>query len=84
VDIVIPQLDGGQEWSGGGGAAEEAEVARWLVDDGAQVAQGDEILELSLDKVNVAIEAPAAGMVRQSAQVGDIVGPGDVIGRIES
>jgi multifunctional 2-oxoglutarate metabolism enzyme len=82
VDIVIPELQGVQEWSSGDGV-DEAEIARWLVDDGAQVAQGDEVLELTLDKVNVAVQAPAAGVVRQSAQMGDIVSPGDVVGRID-
>lgn len=81
---MVPELQGVQEWSSGDGAVNEAEVARWLVDEGAWVAQGDEVLELALDKVNVAVEAPAAGVLRRSAQVGDIVSPGDVVGSIDA
>jgi len=40
---------------------EQATLARWLVEDGAQVSEGQPILEVETDKANFGIEANASG-----------------------
>ena len=53
---------------------EEGIVTRWLVDDGAAVTKGQEILEFETDKINAAVESPADGVLGGiAAQPGDIV-----------
>jgi pyruvate/2-oxoglutarate dehydrogenase complex dihydrolipoamide acyltransferase (E2) component len=81
-EFRLPPLQGVAEWSGGGEPT-EAEVAELLVDDGVLVEQGQQVLEVALDKVNMMVETPAAGTIRWQVQVGDIVAPGDLLGRIE-
>jgi len=82
IEIRVPELDSRGEMSGGSGVS-EAEISSWLSPDGSQVACGQEVLELVLDKVNVTIEAPAAGVLRHRAQPGDIVAAGEVVATIE-
>jgi pyruvate dehydrogenase E2 component (dihydrolipoamide acetyltransferase) len=43
----------------------EGTVIEWLVDEGAAVAVGDEILEIETEKVNNVFEAPVAGVLRR-------------------
>jgi pyruvate/2-oxoglutarate dehydrogenase complex dihydrolipoamide acyltransferase (E2) component len=57
----------------------EAVLARWLVDDGAPVAQGQPLYELETDKVTTEIEAPVAGRLRCIAQVGVTYAVGDPV-----
>jgi pyruvate/2-oxoglutarate dehydrogenase complex dihydrolipoamide acyltransferase (E2) component len=81
IAVELPPLDGSGEWSGG--AATEAEVARWLVDDGARVALGAPLVEVALDKVSVTVDAPAAGVLRREAAEGDLLVPGDLLATID-
>ena len=53
---------------------EEGAVTEWLVKEGAEVAKGDEILEIETDKINARVEAPAAGILG-----GIAAGPGDLV-----
>ncbi len=43
---------------------EEAEIVRWIVEEGAEVEKGDPVLEIDTDKVAYEIEANAAGTIR--------------------
>jgi pyruvate dehydrogenase E2 component (dihydrolipoamide acetyltransferase) len=52
---------------------EDAAVTAWLVEDGATVAAGDEVVEVETDKAQVVLEAPADGLLHHRAGVGDIV-----------
>ena len=54
----------------------EAEVVRWLVDDGAQVVAGQAIVELSTAKIVFEINAPRAGRLTHRAAAGDLVPAG--------
>ena len=38
-------------------------LIRWLVEDGAQVKEGQELLEIETDKTNFMVEAPAGGTI---------------------
>ena len=53
---------------------EEGAVTEWLVDEGAEVEKGQEILEFETDKINARVEAPAAGILG-----GIAAGPGDLV-----
>lgn len=75
VDVLVPK------W---GLTMEEADVVDWLCAVGASVTEGEEILELETDKATGAVEAPCAGVVvEQLVSPGDIVEPGQVVGRID-
>lgn len=54
VDIVMPQL---------GLTIETGILTAWLVEDGAVVAQDEPIAEISTDKVEHELVAPAAGVI---------------------
>jgi 2-oxoisovalerate dehydrogenase E2 component (dihydrolipoyl transacylase) len=41
----------------------EGEVARWLVDEGQEIAEDDPLVEIQTDKTTVEIPSPAAGKV---------------------
>jgi len=43
---------------------EEANILRWLVDEGAAVEKGDPVIEIDTDKVSYEIEANADGVIR--------------------
>ncbi len=64
-DVFIPKL---------GQTMETATITRWLVDDGAKVEQGQEILEVETDKAVFAVEATARGVLH----IGPYK-PGDVV-----
>jgi pyruvate dehydrogenase E2 component (dihydrolipoamide acetyltransferase) len=61
---------------------EEGTILRWLVEDGAEVARGDEIAEIETDKANMTYEADAAGTFQRVAAEGDTLPIGEVIARI--
>ena len=58
----------------------EGEIARWLVQEGQEVAEDDPLVEIQTDKTTVEIPSPAAGVVsRILAAEGDVVPVGTVI-----
>jgi pyruvate/2-oxoglutarate dehydrogenase complex dihydrolipoamide acyltransferase (E2) component len=82
MEFVLPPFPDVMEMSGGD-APTEAEVIEWLAAADSTVTVGDEIIEVALDKANIVIPAPAAGVLRHGAAPGDVVSPGDVLGVIE-
>jgi pyruvate dehydrogenase E2 component (dihydrolipoamide acetyltransferase) len=52
----------------------EGRLVEWLIDEGSEVAVGDEVAEVETDKLNGAVESPVAGVLRR--HVGS---PGEVI-----
>ncbi|MGD0574078.1 MAG: 2-oxo acid dehydrogenase subunit E2 [Anaerolineales bacterium] len=64
-EVFIPKL---------GQTMEQATLVRWLVEDGAKVEQGQEILEVETDKAMFTVEAAASG----SLHLGPYK-PGDVV-----
>jgi len=62
------------------GSVENVEVSEWVVKVGAVVADGDVLAEVSTDKVDTELEAPAAGrVVRLLVEDGDEVAVGTVV-----
>jgi pyruvate dehydrogenase E2 component (dihydrolipoamide acetyltransferase) len=58
----------------------EGEVARWLVQEGQEVAEDDPLVEIQTDKATVEIPSPAAGTVsRILVAEGDVVPVGTVL-----
>src|SRR5919199_431581 len=43
---------------------EEADIIRWLVQEGDEVDKGDPVLEIDTDKTSYELEAPASGAIR--------------------
>ncbi len=71
-EITVPQL---------GESIVEATVGRWLKQPGDQVAQGEALVELETDKVNLEVQAQEAGVLTEVRKAeGDTVGIGEVLG----
>ena len=71
VEILVPKL---------GLTMTEGTINEWLVEPGAEVAVGDVSLRLATDKVDVDVEAEAAGIFHPGAVAGESLEPGAVIG----
>ena len=69
--VTVPQLSISME---------DAKVSRWLVEDGAEVAAGQLVVEVETDKATVEIEAPGDGRLRIVAAEGEIVAVEGVLG----
>ena len=54
--------------------SDRGEIARWLVQEGQEVAEDDPLVEIQTDKTTVEIPSPAAGTVTRI-----MVGEGDVV-----
>lgn len=74
TDILLPKL---------GFSMTEAQIAEWLVADGAEVSEGDPLYLLEADKSTNEVEAPVSGTLRIIAEVGETYEVGTVLGRIE-
>ena len=75
--VIIPRLGSSDE-------SDEVRILRWLKDSGDRVKKGEGLLEVETDKVNVEIEAPDEGLLREvKAQAGDTVKFGAVVAIIE-
>ncbi|HUE26019.1 MAG TPA: biotin/lipoyl-containing protein, partial [Solirubrobacteraceae bacterium] len=74
VDIVTPT---------GGESVTEGTILEWTVKVGDSVKEGDTVVEISTDKVDMELPAPASGTITELLfSEGDTVSVGQVIGRI--
>lgn len=71
IDILMPQI--GMYMTSG-------VVARWLVEEGAEVKRGAGIVEIETDKATHTIEAAESGIVRRVAEEGAEVPCRGVVG----
>ena len=77
-EVIIPRLGSSDE-------SDEVRILRWLKEPGASVKKGDGLLEVETDKVNVEIEAPDDGQLKEiRAQAGDRVKFSAVVAIIEN
>jgi pyruvate dehydrogenase E2 component (dihydrolipoamide acetyltransferase) len=61
----------------------EGRLVEWLVDEGAEIAVGDEVAEVETEKINGVVESPAAGVLRRRvASAGDVIPVGGLLGVI--
>jgi pyruvate/2-oxoglutarate dehydrogenase complex dihydrolipoamide acyltransferase (E2) component len=62
VPLTVPHM----------GVVEEVVVIEWLVDDGARVFAGQEVVIVETEKAEVALEAPAAGTIDVTVTASDL------------
>jgi pyruvate dehydrogenase E2 component (dihydrolipoamide acetyltransferase) len=72
-EIVMPRLSD---------TMEEGTILRWLKDDGAQIARGEELVEIETDKATMTYESDQAGVLHVLAPVGATLAVGEVIARV--
>jgi pyruvate dehydrogenase E2 component (dihydrolipoamide acetyltransferase) len=61
----------------------EGRLVDWLVEEGAELQVGDEVAEVSTEKIDGVVESPAAGVLRRRvATVGEVVPVGGLLGVI--
>jgi pyruvate/2-oxoglutarate dehydrogenase complex dihydrolipoamide acyltransferase (E2) component len=76
-NVTVPRLGSSDE-------SDEVRVLRWLKRVGDRVENGEPLLEVETDKVNVQIEAPAAGVLKEiKAAEGDFAKCSAVVAVIE-
>jgi pyruvate dehydrogenase E2 component (dihydrolipoamide acetyltransferase) len=61
---------------------EEGTIVRWLVEDGAEVEVGTELVEIETDKATMPYESDVAGVLHIGAQPGDVLPVGAEIGQV--
>jgi pyruvate/2-oxoglutarate dehydrogenase complex dihydrolipoamide acyltransferase (E2) component len=76
ADVVFPKLSEQDP-------AAEGVLATWFVSDGDQVANGQLLGEVMVDKVSGEVVAPAAGRVRLLVAEEQAARQGDVIARVD-
>ncbi len=75
IEIKVPEL---------GESIVEATINRWLKQEGELVLEGEDVVELETDKVNLSVPAAQAGvLVKIMRSAGEDVEIGDVLGLIE-
>jgi 2-oxoglutarate dehydrogenase E2 component (dihydrolipoamide succinyltransferase) len=75
VEIRVPVL---------GESIVDATIASWLKHEGDAVQQGDPLVELETDKVNVEVPAEQDGVLQKIVkQAGEVVAVGDVLGLLD-
>ena len=53
-EVIMPKF---------GFTQEDSQIVEWLVKEGDTVEAGDPLLEVTTDKVNMEVEAPASGLL---------------------
>lgn len=66
-----------------GDAITEAELIRLHVADGDRVDEGDPLYQIATEKVEMDIEAPAAGVVAWKVKAGNTYDVGDLLAVID-
>ncbi len=76
LDIIAPS---------GGESVTEATVLGWIAEQGAAVSDGDPLLEVSTDKVDMELPSPGTGvLVERLVEEGDTIVPGQLLGRVQA
>ena len=75
TDITVPE----DLWE----TDDEGVIFAWVYADGALVEQGKLIAELTVEKAQLELNAPASGRLRILAPAETVVRKGTVIGKIE-
>jgi pyruvate dehydrogenase E2 component (dihydrolipoamide acetyltransferase) len=61
----------------------EGTVVQWLVEEGTELQDGDEVVEVESEKINNAVETPKGGVLRRRvAKEGDVLPVGGLLGVI--
>jgi pyruvate/2-oxoglutarate dehydrogenase complex dihydrolipoamide acyltransferase (E2) component len=73
TQILLPKI---------GFSMNEGTLAEWLVQDGAEVTEGQPLYALETEKATEEVESPASGVLKIIAQPGTLYQVGDVLGEI--
>jgi pyruvate/2-oxoglutarate dehydrogenase complex dihydrolipoamide acyltransferase (E2) component len=76
TDITVPE----DLWD----TDDEGVIFSWVYADGAVVEQGKLVAELTVEKAQLELNAPASGRLKILAPADTVVRKGTVIGRIEA
>ena len=75
VEIQMPQM---------GESVTEGTILEWHVSEGQEIAEGDTVVEISTDKIDAEVPAPASGVItRIHANVDDTVAVGQALAEID-
>ena len=75
VEIQMPQM---------GESVTEGTILEWHVAEGEEVDEGDTVVEVSTDKIDAEVPAPASGVIAKIlAQPDDTVEVGQVLAQID-
>jgi len=76
-DVIVPRLGSSDD-------SDEVKILRWLKSPWDEVKKGEGLLEVETDKVNVEIEAPVDGVLKEiKVREGDFVKFSAVVALIE-
>lgn len=73
VQVTVPKI---------GFSMNEGILTEWLVEDGAEVAEGQPLYALEADKSTNEVESPAGGKIKIIGEIGETYEVGDVIAEI--
>lgn len=73
TDVLLPKI---------GFAMNEAVLSQWLIEDGATVKEGQALYSIESDKSVEEIPAPASGILKVIAAVGETYPVGTVLAQI--
>src|SRR5215216_6632944 len=75
VEVQMPQM---------GESVTEGTILEWHVSEGQEVSEGDTVVEVSTDKVDAEVPAPASGVITQLlVGVDDTVEVGQALAKID-
>lgn len=75
IKVYLPEL---------GENITKATISYWYFEDGADVVEGNDLVEVATDKATFNVPAPCSGtIVEIMAHEGDSIKPGDVLAAIE-
>lgn len=74
ADISIPKL---------GMSMTEATLVEWLVEDGGQVTEGQDLYAVETDKSVQEVQSPVSGKLTIIAEPGEVYEVGHLIARVE-
>ena len=74
AEFILPAL---------GDEGTEADIVKWLVGEGEHVEEGQPLLEVAFEKVNIEVSAPASGTLSGvMVAEGDLVSVGQLLATI--
>ena len=73
LQVAVPKI---------GFSMNEGELVEWLVEDGAEVTEGQPIYSLESDKSTNEVESPASGKIKLIGEIGETYEVGAVIAEI--
>src|SRR5688572_10957837 len=76
IELQMPQM---------GESVTEGTILEWHVSEGEEVSEGDTIVEVSTDKIDAEVPAPASGVITKiMAQPDDTVSVGQVLAQLDT